>query len=32
MLFCRLLQQAVRVDPVPYKRLVGGSRAADRKT
>ncbi len=25
MLFYRLLQQAVRVDPVPYKRLVGGS-------
>ena len=28
MLFYRLLQQAVRVDPVPYKRLVGGSSAA----
>jgi hypothetical protein len=23
-----LLQQAVQVDPVPYKRLVGGSNAA----
>ena len=31
MLFYRLLQQAVRVDPVPYKRLVGGSTAADHK-
>ena len=28
MLFYRLLQQAVRVDPVPYKRLVGGSSRA----
>ena len=28
MLFYRLLQQTVRVDPVPYKRLVGGSSPA----
>jgi len=31
MLFYRLLQQAVRVDPTPYKRLVGGTSAADHK-
>jgi len=31
MLFYRLLQQAVRVDPVPYKRLVGGSSAVTHK-
>ena len=31
MLFYRLLQQAVRVDPVPYKRLVGGGSAAAHK-
>jgi len=24
-LFCRLLQQAVQVDPAPYKRIVGGN-------
>ena len=29
MLFYRLLQQAVRVDPVPYKRLVGGRSPGD---
>ena len=28
MLFYRLLQQAAQVDPVPYKRLVGGKRPA----
>jgi transposase-like protein len=28
MLFYRLLQQSVQVDPVPYKRLIGGKRQA----
>ena len=29
LLFYRLLQNAVRVDPVPYSRLVGGKSGAD---
>ena len=31
LLFFRLLQQAVEVDPVPYKDLVGGAKAVDHK-
>ena len=29
LLFYRLLQNAVQVDPVPYRRLVGGSSRSD---
>ena len=29
LLFYRLLQNAVQVDPVPYNRLVGGNSRAD---
>jgi len=31
LLFYRLMQQAVQVDPVPYKQLVGGKERADHK-
>jgi hypothetical protein len=32
LLFYRLVEQAVQVDPVPYKRLVGGKDGADHKS
>jgi len=32
MLFYRLLEQSVNIDPVPYNRLVGGKSRPDRKT